>query len=363
MMDQSANLNLPYIMPSQAQKHITHNEAIRGLDALVQLAVLDRDLAAAPASPADGASYIVAAGATGAWAGKSNQIAAFQDGGWLFYAPRTGWRAWIADESLLVAWNGSSWIIAGQSLNPAPLVGVNATADATNKLAVKSDAILLSHDDVTHGSGDVRTTLNKSAAARTASFVFQDAYSARAEFGLTGDDDFHLKVSPDGANWTEALVAHAASGNIGVGTAVPARRLSVQVDDASNALVSPLLRLGHTTTGAPATGIGVGMEFEVETATGGNTEIGMKLDAVATNVSGAAESFDFVLSLMDGGAAAGEAFRVKSNGRLNLAAGSTASNGTVATTLGSLGPVGSHTTVQKWLAIDIGGTTGWIPVF
>ncbi len=43
-MEQSANLQLPYIMPSQAQKHVTHNEAIRTLDALVQLAVLDRDL-------------------------------------------------------------------------------------------------------------------------------------------------------------------------------------------------------------------------------------------------------------------------------------------------------------------------------
>jgi hypothetical protein len=363
MMDQSANLSLPYIMPSQAQKHITHNEAIRGLDALVQLAVLDRDLAVAPASPADGARYVVATGATGAWAGKSNKIAAFQDGGWLFYPPRTGWRAWIADEGLLVAWDGTSWIIAGPSLNPAALIGVNTTADTTNKLAVKSDAVLFSHDDVTPGSGDVRATLNKSAAARTASFVFQDGFSGRAEFGLTGDDNFHLKVSPDGATWTQALVADNASGNIGIGTAVPARRISALVDDASNASVTSLLRLEHTTSAAPATGIGVGMEFEVETATGSNTEIGMTIATEATNIAGAAENFDYVLSLMAGGAAASEAFRVKAGGQLKLAAGATAPNGTVATTLGSLGPVGAHTSVQKWLAIDIGGTTGWVPVF
>ena len=36
-MENSANLQLPYIMPSQAQKHVTHNEAVRTLDALVQL--------------------------------------------------------------------------------------------------------------------------------------------------------------------------------------------------------------------------------------------------------------------------------------------------------------------------------------
>ena len=47
-MDQTTNLKLPYIMPSQAQKHVTHNEAIRALDALVQLCVLDRDLSRHP---------------------------------------------------------------------------------------------------------------------------------------------------------------------------------------------------------------------------------------------------------------------------------------------------------------------------
>ena len=68
-MSTSPNLGLPFILAAQAQKHVTHNEAIRGLDAVVQLMVLDRNLAAAPASPADGARYIVAAAATGVWAG------------------------------------------------------------------------------------------------------------------------------------------------------------------------------------------------------------------------------------------------------------------------------------------------------
>jgi hypothetical protein len=41
-----------------------------------------------------------------------------------------------------------------------------------------------------------------------------------------------------------------------------------------------------------------------------------------------------------------------------------AANGAVATVLGSVGPVGSHTTVQKWIAIkDNGGTTLYIPAF
>ena len=65
-MDTTPNLALPYILASQAQKHVTHNEAIRALDALVQISVKDRDLAAPPGAPAEGDRYIVAAAATGA---------------------------------------------------------------------------------------------------------------------------------------------------------------------------------------------------------------------------------------------------------------------------------------------------------
>ena len=50
MSDATTHLLLPYILAAQAQKHITHNEALRILDGLVQLSVLDRDLTAPPGS-------------------------------------------------------------------------------------------------------------------------------------------------------------------------------------------------------------------------------------------------------------------------------------------------------------------------
>jgi Protein of unknown function (DUF2793) len=80
------NLNLPYIAAGQAQKHVTHNEAIRALDAVVQLSVLDRGLTSPPGSPVEGDRHIVAAGATGAWSTHDLEIAAWQDGAWAFYA-------------------------------------------------------------------------------------------------------------------------------------------------------------------------------------------------------------------------------------------------------------------------------------
>ena len=47
--------------------------------------------------------------------------------------------------------------------------------------------------------------LNKATAADTASITYEDNLSGRAELGLTGDDAFHVKVSPNGSSWYEAL--------------------------------------------------------------------------------------------------------------------------------------------------------------
>lgn len=207
-MDLTPNLALPYIVAAQAQKHVTHNEAIRSLDALVHLVVADKDIAAPPASPVEGRRYIVAAGPTGAWSGHAGHIAAWQDGGWIFYAPVEGFVAWVADEDRLYAFDGGGWTaaIAGQTL---PMLGINATADATNRLAVAGDATLL-----THAGGGHQVKLNKSASGATGSILFQTAYSGRAEIGLTGDDDLHVKVSADGTSWRDAMRIDRASGRV-----------------------------------------------------------------------------------------------------------------------------------------------------
>jgi hypothetical protein len=209
-MEETPNLALPYIMAAQAQKHVTHNEAIRALDALVQLTVLDRDLSAPPGGPADGARFIVAASPTGAWADQAGNIAAWQDGAWQFYVPSHGWLAWVTDEDALLSFDGADWVTAvtggGESV---PLLGISTTADTTNRLAVASDATLFTHDGADH-----QMKINKAAAGDTASQLFQTDFSGRAEFGLTGDDDFHVKVSPDGTNWFEALIADRSTGEV-----------------------------------------------------------------------------------------------------------------------------------------------------
>ena len=116
-MDTTPNLELPYIAAAQAQKHVTHNEAIRALDAVIQLAVLDRNLGAPPADASDGDRYIVAPSPSGDWAGHADEIAAFQDGAWQFFAPRTGWISWIGDERRVLGWDGTAWVPVPSRLN------------------------------------------------------------------------------------------------------------------------------------------------------------------------------------------------------------------------------------------------------
>ncbi len=216
-MDTTPNLNLPYIMPSQAQKHVTHNEAIRELDALLQLSVLSRTVATPPSSPVDGERYLVAENPTGDWQGRENTVAAFQDGSWFFYPPLEGWMAWVSDEDVMAAWDGSSWTVAGGSIGEFNTVSINgAAADATNRIAANAPATLLNHD----GNGH-QLKINKNAAGDTASVLFQTSFSGRAEFGLTGDDNWHVKVSADGSSWREALFIDKSTGRVGFGTTSP----------------------------------------------------------------------------------------------------------------------------------------------
>ncbi len=215
-MDTSANLNLPFIAPAQAQKHITHNEALLKLDTLIHISVVSRSETAPPDSPAPDARYIIGSDPTGAWAGKAGYLTAYQDQAWAFFEPQMGWTVWDEDSQSIWVYHDTAWqsANANTALSALPQLGINASPDDTNRLAVKSDAVLFTHDDITPGSGDLRLLLNKANSGQTVSLLYQSHYSGRAELGLTGEDNFQIKVTADGQNWHDALRIDGETGQV-----------------------------------------------------------------------------------------------------------------------------------------------------
>lgn len=215
-MTRTPRLKLPLIEANQAQKHITMNEGLARLDAIAQLAVLSRTVLDAPAASQPEDAYILPdAPIGGAWSGLSAGDIVYRDADdWKSISPAEGWRAFVQDENQLLLWTSGDW--RPLEIASTARLGVNTSADAVNKLAVKSDAELLTHDDVTPGSGDARKIINRSDATRTASVVFQTGYAGGAEVGLV-EDRFSIKTSPDGAVWNNVFEAQPETGRLGLG--------------------------------------------------------------------------------------------------------------------------------------------------
>lgn len=213
-MTQTSIHALPYIAASQAQKHVTHNEALRLLDILIQLGVQGYLSPTPPGAPTVGDRHIVGTGGTGAWAGHDAQIAIYETTGWSFIAPMPGMSAIDLSDPRLIYFDGASWgpvpaTMANSDFQNLTGIGVNATSDVTNRLTVSSAATLLNHDGAGH-----QVKINKSGAGDTGTLLYQTNWSGRAEMGLAGEDDWSLKVSADGSTWVTALRIDRNTGDL-----------------------------------------------------------------------------------------------------------------------------------------------------
>ncbi len=206
MTEITARLGLPLIQPSQAQKHVTHNEALALLDGITQLVIQEQGATTPPASPGVGDVYALGINAIDAWAGQEDTLAKWNGSFWQFIAPQEGWLAWNLQTNALLAYQAGSWQAAGGSFSE---LGINTSADAVNRLAVASEASLLTHVGAGH-----QLKINKAGSANTASLLYQTNFSGRAEMGLTGNDSFHVKVSADGSSWVDAIIVDGTNGQI-----------------------------------------------------------------------------------------------------------------------------------------------------
>ncbi|HZW16047.1 MAG TPA: DUF2793 domain-containing protein, partial [Brevundimonas sp.] len=218
--DQTARLGLPYLAAGQMQKHVTLNEALTRLDALVQTAVVSRTVSTQPGEAPDGALYILPAEATGAaWAGRpEGALIRAEAGGWSVVEAPDGLVVLVADAGELIVRDGGAWAPLGArlgALQTLTRLGLGATADAANPFAARlNKALWTALEAGAGGDGDLRLTLNKEGPADVLSLLFQSDWGGRAELGLIGDDDLRLKVSADGSVWRDAWSVDRASGRV-----------------------------------------------------------------------------------------------------------------------------------------------------
>jgi hypothetical protein len=203
--DQTTNLGLPFLMPSQAQKHVTVNESLLRLDALVQARVESRSAASQPGSPTDGRLWILPAGKTGPeWGGYANgALAYYRDGAWEPIAPQEGWRAWVADEGVFVRYTGLAWTAdaAVGSLNAGPLAGFrNAVMNGDFRIWQRGTSFSPANADFVADRWNVR--FNGSGATRT---VSRQAFTP-GQTDVPGEPEAFLR-------WAQSVAGSGATDN------------------------------------------------------------------------------------------------------------------------------------------------------
>lgn len=188
------NLGLPFIVQGQAQKEVTHNEALIRLDALVHGSVRSRTLATPPGSPANGERWMVPAGATGAWAGQAGRIAHWNVNAWAYLTALEGWRYHVEDERLTVLWTDGQW--------RDRIVGT-ANGGALRLVAIEQELVL------TGAFVDTTTAI-------IADRMIALAVASRTTQAITGATSYNVGVAGNTSQFGGSLGAALGSNNVGV---------------------------------------------------------------------------------------------------------------------------------------------------
>jgi len=208
-MSNTSNLVLSYLAAGQAQKHVTLNESLRKLDAIIQLAVVSATTTAEPASPADGAVWILPAGKTGDhWSSfTAGRLAYYRDGAWVEIVPRQGWLAFIKDSGRLLGFNGSAWSPFLASLVETNTFLAPQTFASAHGASLKLDII--------------EEELSLSGASATSSIAIPNGsicfgVSERVTEAVTGASSFRVGISGETNKFGDLLGLSLGSTNFGI---------------------------------------------------------------------------------------------------------------------------------------------------
>ena len=116
-MTDTPRWNLPLLTASQAQKEISHNEALLAIDRVLHLAVHSRSQTRPPADAHPGDCVIVGPMPDGAWTENAGMLASYDGVGWTLDVPREGCLVWIRSEAVLAVFHDGGWrVIAALAL-------------------------------------------------------------------------------------------------------------------------------------------------------------------------------------------------------------------------------------------------------
>jgi hypothetical protein len=194
MPSTTPRLNLPFILPSQAQKEVTHNNALNLLDALMRPVVIGMNVNTPPTGPLAGDCHIVGSAPTAAFTGNTNKIAYYSENGWLFYAPFK-WLEVVneADDTRYV-YNGTAWVEFGLLLRDS------------------GEYLRISHkeEEITLSGASTSSTITIPDRAMVM------AVNSRVTQAITGAASFSLGITGDVARYGNALGIALDTTNIGV---------------------------------------------------------------------------------------------------------------------------------------------------
>ncbi|WP_417496288.1 DUF2793 domain-containing protein [Maricaulis sp.] len=201
MSQTTPNLDLPLVMPAQAQKHVTVNESLLRLDALVQPQAQSRSLAVQPGAPEDGQCWILPTGASGDdWAAMAaGALAIYRDGFWSELNPRPGWRVRLLDEARDVVFDGPSWRLAG-----ADTVLAESPGGARTRTILIADIV----------TGLTGASIVTAVTIPTRSIVF--CVSLRTTEAITGATSFDCGIAGETSKFGGSLGVSAGASNLGV---------------------------------------------------------------------------------------------------------------------------------------------------
>lgn len=208
MSETTSRLALPYLLAEQAQKHVTHNEALRLLDGLVHLSVENRTTSTPPGSPSEGDCYIVAAGGSGAWASWDGDVAMYSGGSWYRLSTFNGMRAWDLAAGELVVRLSGAWTTFEEAMS---MLRRSTSVDVAESQNAGTTGLAILEETLTGLSG-----ASVDSAIQIPSRAICLGVSTRTVATVTGATSYDCGIAGETSKFGGSLGVAAGSTNAGV---------------------------------------------------------------------------------------------------------------------------------------------------